>query len=115
MSSRLNSSGLLLEADDSYIIKQSYVVIRTCDESKSTLSHKLANDRHVSDYYYLLPEELSWQYIQLEASHLNPFVERFQYFMDLCFQAGLPQMWKVMAFQDSKFVITQRRNYLGTT
>ena len=112
MSTRLNSSGLLMGADDGmHVIEQSYVFIRTCHESKTALSHKLTNGRYVSDYYYLLPEEFSWQYIQLEASYLNPFVERFQYFMDLCFQAGLPQMWKVMASQNnSEFMTRQNRD-----
>ena len=112
MSSRLNSSGLVNGPEvDSQTTDRSYVFIRTCDEAKVTLSLKLTNGLHVSDYYYLLPEELSWQYIQLEASYLNPFVERFQYFMDLCFQAGLPQMWKVMASQNnSEFMTRQNRD-----
>lgn len=101
MSSRLNASGLQMGAEDGrYIIDQQYVFIRTCDYAKVTLSEKITDGRHVSDYYFLLPEELSWQFVQLEASFSNPFVERFQYFMDLSFQAGLPHMWKVFVSQD---------------
>ena len=101
MGSRLNISGLSMKVEGGkYVIEQHYTYIRTCDVAKHSLSGKLPNGRFVSDYYYVLPEELSWQYVQLEASFLNPFLERFQYYMDLSFQAGLPQMWKVMASQD---------------
>ena len=117
MSSRLNSSGLVMGAEGGkYVIEQRYVFIRTCDEVKLGLNYKLSNGQFVKNYYYQLPEELSWQYIQLEASYLNPFVERLQYYLDLCFQAGLPQMWRVMASQDySEFINTQstdERDYL---
>ncbi|CAG9806800.1 unnamed protein product [Chironomus riparius] len=101
MAPRLNTLSLVIGEDDGkLVIDQHYVFIRTCDVAEITLKHKLPNGRAVSDYYYLLSEELSWQFIQLEASYFNPFLERLQYFMNLSFQAGLPQMWKVMASQD---------------
>ncbi|XP_070508346.1 uncharacterized protein [Chironomus tepperi] len=82
------------------LIEQRYVIIRNCHKAKIVLSEKLTNGRPGTDYYYLLPEELSWTHVQLEASYQNPFIEQFQYFMDLSFQAGLPQMWKVFVSQD---------------
>lgn len=82
------------------VIEQQYVMIQTCLEASQTLTRKLENRQSPTDYYYLLPEHLSWIYVQLEASFMNPFLERFQYYMDLCFQVGLPHMWKVMVYQD---------------
>ncbi|CAG9811315.1 unnamed protein product [Chironomus riparius] len=116
MSSRLNSSGLQMGTKGTkHVFGQYYVFIRTCDEARITLNHKLLNGQLVSDYYYLLPEELSWQYVQLEASYLNPFVERIQYYMDLCFQAGLPHMWRVMSSQDySEIICPQSRDERNT-
>ena len=39
---------------------------------------------------------------------MNPFLERFQYYMDLTFQAGLMHMWKVLAFENNKMTGTQK-------
>jgi len=45
--------------------------------------------------YYMLPEKILLYIEQLEASFLNPFIERFQLLMDWSFEVGLPQAWKL--------------------
>lgn len=62
--------------------RQHYVFIRICEIIKYSLNASMLNGRKQSDYYYMLPEQLIWSYIKLEASYLNPFIERLQYFMD---------------------------------
>jgi hypothetical protein len=60
MSTRLNASGLLMGAEAGrHVIEQRYVFIRTCHEAKHVLTEKLKNGRYVSNYFYVLPEELS--------------------------------------------------------
>ncbi|CAG9811583.1 unnamed protein product [Chironomus riparius] len=99
--SRTNSSGFLISSnDESNLIQNDYIFVKICETAENLLTKRFTNGRLLSDYYYLLPEELIWQYVELEASYLNPFLERFQYYMDLCFQGGLQQMWKVFASQN---------------
>jgi len=87
------------------IIRKHYIFVRLCDLAELDLTSSSKNGRLMSDYYYMLPEKLTWKYVQLEASYMNPFLTRFQYYMDLSFQAGLPHMWKLMANQsdDKKY------------
>ncbi|CAG9801118.1 unnamed protein product [Chironomus riparius] len=95
-SSIINSLDLPEETnDDKNIIEQKYAFIRLCDVAKQILSSQRSNKKFWSEYYYILNERIPSQFIRLEASFLNPYLERFQYFMDLSFEAGLPQMWKV--------------------
>ncbi|KAL7014261.1 hypothetical protein ACKWTF_015833 [Chironomus riparius] len=82
------------------ILKQELVFIRKCHLAESDLRSVVSNRKFQSEFYYILPEQFLWHYIELDASYLNPFVERFQYYMDLSFQAGLPHMWKVLYNQD---------------
>ncbi|KAL7012546.1 hypothetical protein ACKWTF_014915 [Chironomus riparius] len=86
------------------IERQHYIFIRDCMIATHGLKNPLPNGKVQSDYYYLLPEQLVWNFIRLEASYLNPFIERLQYFMDLSFQAGLPHIWKIMSDQEMKTI-----------
>jgi hypothetical protein len=99
--SRMNTSGASIRDDklDDLIINKRYVLIRVCDIAEMYLTSQLENHKKISDYFYLMPEIIQPYYVQLEASFLNPFLERFQYFMDLSFQAGLMHIWKVMSQQ----------------
>jgi hypothetical protein len=98
IASRLNSNNEPIQHVD--IIERRHVFIRFCDFAESLINKRFMNGRALSDYYYILPEQLTWTFVRLEASYLNPFVARFQYYMDLSFQAGLPHMWKVFEHQD---------------
>ena len=70
--------------------------IITCDQAEIIIDQILPREnKAVSEFYYLLPEKFLTCFIQLEASYLNPFIERLQYYMDLSFQAGLPYIWEV--------------------
>jgi hypothetical protein len=95
---RLNSSGQELGGQLDYqVMRQHYVLIMKCENAKILINSPIEqNGRKVSEYYYMLPQRLAQYLHRLEASISNPFLERFQYYMDLCFQAGLPQMWEVM-------------------
>ncbi|CAG9799848.1 unnamed protein product [Chironomus riparius] len=86
--SQINLSDQISSLED--LTQKRYVLVRPCDILESELS----------DLYYMLPERLTSYYVQLQASFANPFLQRFQYYMDLCFQAGLPQIWKFYANQD---------------
>ncbi|CAG9810318.1 unnamed protein product [Chironomus riparius] len=87
-----------LDTFELQVIQQHFVFITACDFVDNSLKLKLSKGQHLSEYYYKLPEIISWDYVGLEASYLNPFLERLQFYMDLSFQAGLPNMWKV--FED---------------
>ncbi|CAG9811085.1 unnamed protein product [Chironomus riparius] len=78
------------------LVRQHWVFFITCDQAEIILDKKLMQiNQTVSELYYLLPEKFLPFLIDLEASYLNPFLERFQYYMDISFQAGLPYIWKV--------------------
>ncbi|KAL7014263.1 hypothetical protein ACKWTF_015835 [Chironomus riparius] len=77
------------------VISQRYVYMFRCDSVDLLLRSRLPNGRSFTDYYYKLQELLFWNYVELDASYLNPLIDSFQYYMDLSFQAGLPHMWKV--------------------
>ncbi|KAL7014257.1 hypothetical protein ACKWTF_015829 [Chironomus riparius] len=83
------------------VISQRYVYILRCDSVDLLLRSRLPNGRSFTDYYYKLQEFLFWNYVELDASYLNPLIESFQYYMDLSFQAGLPHMWKVFVKQSN--------------
>jgi len=94
-SSRITSSNLPTELNyETNSIQQRYALVRLCYVAEQILNAPFDNKRFWSDYYYILPERIPSQFIKLEASFLNPFIERFQYYMDLSFEAGLPKMWK---------------------
>jgi hypothetical protein len=100
--SRMNIKRVGIQANFSdELLTGQYVYIFKCDISKSIMYSRLSNGHPVRDYYYEISEIMSWIYMELEASYLNPFIDRFQYLMDLSFQAGLPQMWTVFVRQIS--------------
>ncbi|CAG9811091.1 unnamed protein product [Chironomus riparius] len=94
---RLNTSLVLMTSELSEeLARKFYVFIMTCDQAEMIIDKELIREnKTVSKFYYLLPEKFMPFLIQLEASYLNPFLERFQYYMDLSFQAGLPYIWEV--------------------
>ncbi|CAG9811577.1 unnamed protein product [Chironomus riparius] len=81
------------------VTTRQYVYIFRCDIADVAMYSRLPNGRLFTDYYYMLPEIMSWNYVELDASFLNPFIERFQTFMDKSFEAGLPHMWKLFIKQ----------------
>jgi len=95
---RMNTSGVNVSSrHEELIVQQHYVFIRICEIAEYDMNVPLSNGRKLSDYYYLLPERLLTQFLYLEASYMNQFLERIQYYMDLCFQAGLHHFWNIMA------------------
>ncbi|CAG9798202.1 unnamed protein product [Chironomus riparius] len=110
--SRINTSSLnMRDNDGEEIIKKRFVFIRTCDVAENVLRLYLFNGKQTSEYYYILPERITGQFIHLEASYYNPFLERLQYYMDLSFEAGLPKMWKSFDYLD----YSNRINYEETS
>lgn len=94
--SRINTSAVQMHSRYGYeLIRQKYVFIRNCYIAEHDINSKITADMSVSDFYYLLPERIINYYVRLEASYFNPFIERLQYYMDLCYQAGLPHLWKI--------------------
>lgn len=82
------------------IKRQHYVYVRKCDSVEFKFDEKSKSDKKgESDFYYLLPERILKFYVRLEASFLNPFITRLQYYMDLSFEAGLPQIWTIFSEQ----------------
>ncbi|KAL7014256.1 hypothetical protein ACKWTF_015828 [Chironomus riparius] len=81
-------------------MRQHYVFVKNCDLAEVELQYLLPNGQRSRNYYYFLPEKILWHYVQLEASYMNPYLERFHYYMDLCFQAGLPHAWRIVVAQD---------------
>ncbi|CAG9810321.1 unnamed protein product [Chironomus riparius] len=86
----------LHERFEEEVTQKHSVMISMCDTFEHDLNRLLDNGRYINDDYYILPEPILWEFVRLEASYLNPFLERFQFYMDLSFQAGLPHMWKVL-------------------
>jgi len=98
LKSRMNTSGVYVSnRHEELIVQQHYVFIRNCEIAEYDLNVPLSNGRKLSDYYYLLPERFFTRFVFLEASYWNPFLERLQYYMDMCFQAGLHHFWNIMA------------------
>ncbi|CAG9798201.1 unnamed protein product [Chironomus riparius] len=85
---------------ESNLIEQRYAFTKLCDLAEHVLNSKRSNNRYFSEYYYILQERIPNQFLRLEASFYNPFLERFQHYMDLSFEAGLPKMWKVFDSYD---------------
>ncbi|KAL7014252.1 hypothetical protein ACKWTF_015824 [Chironomus riparius] len=83
------------------VTSRQFAYIFRCDVAEAVMRTRLHNGRPFTDYYYILPDIIFWNYVSLDASYLNPFIDRFQYFMDLSFQAGLPHMWKVFLKQSN--------------
>ncbi|CAG9806900.1 unnamed protein product [Chironomus riparius] len=99
--SRVNTSGLKMTGrQNEIILQQKYVLIKSCEIIEDELSFTLPNQRYYVDYYYILPEKIITQFVELEASYMNPFLERLQYYMDLSFQAGLMKMWITFSYRD---------------
>jgi hypothetical protein len=91
----MNTSGTELGLEiGQELIRAHYVIIMSCNQAE-IIQHLELDKGSVTKYYYLMPEKFIKFFVQLEASFLNPFVERFQYLMDLSFQAGLPHIWNV--------------------
>lgn len=80
--------------------RQHFVFVLKCDQAEYKLQQEFESGEKVSDYYYLLSERIMKNFIRLEASYMNPFIDRIQYYMDLSFQAGLTQIWKTLTSRD---------------
>lgn len=75
-------------------INEKVVLIVQCDIAEY-LMDKLIN-------YYILPQKILSYFEELEASFYNPYIEKFQHFMDRSFEAGLVEAWLTFAEQDQK-------------
>jgi hypothetical protein len=65
--------------------------------SLCSLVHGLLNFKFIhlkNTSYYLLPERQFMTPLNLDVGFLNPFLNKLQHLMDLCFTAGLPRAWK---------------------
>jgi len=82
------------------MVKRSHVIIKECEAANYDLHTRIIKGRLAIDHYYMLPESIAPKFVFLEASYSNPFVERLQYYMDLCFQTGLLHVWKIVVYQE---------------
>ncbi|KAL7042101.1 hypothetical protein ACKWTF_001030 [Chironomus riparius] len=76
------------------VLEHKHALIVNCDY----VEYKISSEKQLLRYYYLLPVRLVPSFIRLEASFLNPYIQMLQNLMDLCFEAGLPQIWKLFEF-----------------
>lgn len=54
----------------------------------------------VRESFYILDQKILTHYDRLEASYINPFLERMQKYMDMCFEGGLHHAWKVFSAEN---------------
>ncbi|KAL7012864.1 hypothetical protein ACKWTF_015084 [Chironomus riparius] len=73
-------------------IDQKSVIIMQCDCVRSFLQKYLKAMMN----YYLLPQKIISTHGHLAVGNQNPFLKKFQYLMDLSFEAGLPHAWKLL-------------------
>ncbi|KAL7013021.1 hypothetical protein ACKWTF_015154 [Chironomus riparius] len=114
---RLNSSGSHLKHELAIELeRQHYTVIISCEIAEVLIDAYLSKSKRVSNFYYMLPQMIFPHLEELEASYLNPFIERFQYYMDLSFQAGLMHIWKFMSPENrnlkSNLELVEETSYL---
>ncbi|CAG9811094.1 unnamed protein product [Chironomus riparius] len=96
LKARLNTSRMEVSGQfEEEILRQKSVFVMECDRAELILGYEMDNDQILYDYYYILKHKLFPQFVRLEASYLNPFIERLQDYMDISFQAGLLHIWKV--------------------
>lgn len=50
-----------------------------------------------SKFYYLLEERIMKHYERLDATYMNPHIDKMQLYMDWSFEAGLPYAWKIFS------------------
>jgi hypothetical protein len=105
LESKIRLSNFNVGTFNKEVKKQRYVFIIECYLAEYNTLKLMSRGQ---ERYYILPEQITSNYIELQASYLNAFVERMQYYMDLCFQAGLHHIWKVFATLDhQKFKIVE--------
>ncbi|KAL7035799.1 hypothetical protein ACKWTF_008564 [Chironomus riparius] len=117
MKSRINTSIHRLEKGyGTEILRQHFIFLFRCDKAEWDIGRSLRAGGTVSDYYYLLPDRIFNHFVRLEASFLNPFIHKLQNIMDLAFEAGLPQNWKIFGLmgkiRHSKHSSTDNPTYL---
>ncbi|KAL7014269.1 hypothetical protein ACKWTF_015840 [Chironomus riparius] len=68
--SRLSKSNEPLTASKSKILmQQRFIFIRLCNTAEFVMNQRLPKGKIVSDFFYILPEKLTSQYVRLEASY----------------------------------------------
>lgn len=68
------------------------VIIGRCISIDAFFEQKWLNPND----FNVLPEKNRLHLSQLEAGYLNPFLQRFQEYMNFASQGGLPQIWELM-------------------
>jgi hypothetical protein len=76
-------------------VKERIVVINPCEDFDFYHFNVAYSKEHVASFYVMNERILSYYRIFL-SSICNPFLERWQRFMDLSFAAGLPQYWDLI-------------------
>jgi hypothetical protein len=62
-----------------------------CSQTETMMQYK-----DISQYFYIMPQRLLSHFVFLQGGYNNPFMQRFQHYMDLSFEAGLPQNWNLI-------------------
>lgn len=86
---RINGSGKRLN-DQNFqeLAENNYALIMPC-----SLAENILKKFELNDIFYLLDDQIFKYFVQLEASFLNPYINRLQLIMDWCFEGGLHKAW----------------------
>lgn len=88
---RINTSGKnLYDANFKILANEKYALVMQCYLAEFSFEHSNAKK-----FYYLLDHQILKHFVRLEASYINPYLDRLQELMDWSFEAGLQQAWKV--------------------
>jgi hypothetical protein len=106
-SPKLEKNKFILEPDEfnySSSAANNTVLIMKCDVDDDIFysnSHKFISG-HISDFYYILPEKLSFEYEFLTTGRYCPFLETFDDIMLRVFESGIRQHWPLLLPQSSE-------------
>jgi hypothetical protein len=71
-----------------FFVKKNYAIDLECSEAKARMSQKYSRKK-----VYIMKEKMFSFYRYLEGNYVNPFMDRFQLYMDRAFEGGLTQHW----------------------
>jgi hypothetical protein len=77
--------------------KLNVALVQPCKHLKNVIEND--GDGRSIEGMYQIPEVVFSVRKNLLTSPFHPFIEKFQHFMDLCFEAGLPSAWEKFHYQ----------------
>lgn len=94
----MTANGDVSDFDIPQLAKENYALILTCDYADYYTSQS-----DVASSFYMLNEKVFPYYTKIFAGYQNAFIGRIQEIMDRCFEAGLPQIWKIFMNMNKRF------------